>query len=112
MSRLSALDVFLSLAGGTLLLFLVAPIGAAFFSTTPISLWDALRDPEVLASIRLTFLCGLAAVAFGLLTGAPLAYLLARRRFRGKHLIQAIVNLPIIIPHTAAGIALLLVFGR
>jgi len=42
----------------------------------------------------------------------PLAYLLARRRFSGKRLIEALVNLPIVIPHTAAGVALLLVFGR
>ena len=41
-----------------------------------------------------------------------LAYLLARRKFRGKPLVEALVNLPIVIPHTAAGVALLLVFGR
>jgi len=38
--------------------------------------------------------------------------MLARRKFRGKRLLEAIINLPVVIPHTAAGIALLLVFGR
>jgi molybdate/tungstate transport system permease protein len=38
--------------------------------------------------------------------------LLARRRFRGKHLIRALVTLPVVVPHTAAGVALLFVFGR
>ena len=74
-SRRSALDVFFGLAGGALLLFLVAPLASTLFSTTPASFWDTLRDPEVLSSIRLTFLAALAAVIFGLLTGVPLAYL-------------------------------------
>ena len=42
----------------------------------------------------------------------PLAYLLARRRFRGKRWVEAVINLPVVIPHTAAGVALLMVFGR
>jgi len=111
-SRRSARDIFFSLAGGVLLLFLVAPLASTLFSTTPTSFWDTLRDPEVLSSIRLTFLAALAAVAFGLLTGVPLAYLVARRSFPGQRLVQAIVNLPLVIPHTAAGVALLLVFDR
>ena len=112
MSRLSALDILFSLAGGVLLMFLVAPLATTLFAATPLSLWDALHDQELLGSIRLTFLAGLVAVLFGLVTGVPLAYLLARRRLWGTQLIQAIVSLPIVIPHTAAGVALLLVFGR
>jgi molybdate/tungstate transport system permease protein len=46
-----------------------------------------------------------------LLLGVPLAYLLARVDFTGRSLIEGIINLPVIIPHTAAGIALLTVFG-
>lgn len=107
-----ALDVVFSVAGGVLLLFLVAPLASTLLSTSPAAFWDTLHDPEVLASIRLTFLAAAAAVTFGLLTGVPLAYLLARRTFRGRGLVQAIVNLPLVIPHTAAGIALLMVFGR
>jgi molybdate/tungstate transport system permease protein len=111
-SRRSALDILFSLAGGALLLFLVAPLANTLLSTTPASFWDTLTDPEVLGSIRLTFLAALGAVVFGLLTGVPLAYLFARRPFPGRRLVQAIVNLPLVIPHTAAGIALLMVFGR
>ena len=65
----------------------------------------------MLDSPKLTF--GAAAIATGLagMGGIPLAYLLARRRFAGKRLVEAVVDLPIVIPHTAAGIALLMVFG-
>lgn len=110
--RASALDVLFSLAGGILLILLVAPLASVILSTTPAAFWDTLHDPEALSSIRLTFLAALAAAVFGLLTGVPLAYLLARRSFPGKHLAQAVINLPLVIPHSAAGIALLLVFGR
>jgi molybdate transport system permease protein len=44
--------------------------------------------------------------------GLPLAVVLARRTFRGKWLIEAIVDLPIVLPPAVAGLALLLVFGR
>jgi molybdate/tungstate transport system permease protein len=105
-------NLVFSIAGGLLILFVILPLVSTILSTTPTAFLDAFRDPQVLQSIGLTF--GAAAIATGLalVSGVPLAYLLARRKFRGKRLLEAIVNLPIVIPHTAAGIALLLVFGR
>jgi len=47
----------------------------------------------------------------GSVGGVPLAYLLARRSFPGKRLVEGLVDLPVVVPHTAAGIALLMVFG-
>ena len=44
--------------------------------------------------------------------GFPLAYVLARRTFRGRWLVEAVVDLPIVLPPSVAGLALLLVFGR
>jgi molybdate/tungstate transport system permease protein len=81
-------------------------------ATTPHEFRQALTDPEVLRSVILTFSAAGIATVLALLGGVPLAYLLARRGFRGKRLIEAVVNLPVVIPHTAAGIALLMVFGR
>jgi molybdate/tungstate transport system permease protein len=101
-----------SFLGGLLLLFIVLPLVATLLGTTPEQFWLALTDAETLRSFALTFAAAAVATTLALLTGVPLAYLLARRQFRGKRLVEALVNLPIIIPHTAAGIALLLVFGR
>jgi molybdate/tungstate transport system permease protein len=101
-----------SALGGLLLLFIVLPLVSTLLGTTPEGFWLALTDPEVLRSLGLTFSAAATATGLALLTGVPLAYLLARRQFRGKRLLEALVNLPIIIPHTAAGVALLLVFGR
>ncbi|MGH7657527.1 MAG: ABC transporter permease, partial [Gemmatimonadales bacterium] len=48
----------------------------------------------------------------GALLGVPLAYMIARSRFRGARFVQGIVDLPVVIPHPVAGIALLLFLGR
>jgi molybdate/tungstate transport system permease protein len=101
-----------SFLGGLLLLFIILPLVSTLLGTTPEGFWSALTDPEVLRSISLTFAAAGVATALAMLTGVPLAYLLARRIFHGKRIVEALVNLPIVIPHTAAGVALLLVFGR
>jgi len=53
----------------------------------------------------------LAATAIAFVFGVPLVYFLARRDFSGKGIVESIIDIPIIIPHTVAGIALLTVFG-
>jgi len=105
-------NLLFSFLGGLLLLFILAPLGMTLLGTTPAQFVQALTDAEVMRSIGLTFLAAGIATMLALVTGVPLAYLLARRKFRGKGLIEAVVNLPVIIPHTAAGVALLLVLGR
>jgi molybdate/tungstate transport system permease protein len=105
-------NIAFSMLSGMLLLFIVVPLISILLGTTPQTLWKALTDAEVLRSIVLTFGAAMVATLLAAITGVPLAYLLARRKFRGKRLVEALVNLPIVIPHTAAGVALLLVFGR
>jgi molybdate/tungstate transport system permease protein len=107
-----AFDWTLSVLGGLLVLFVLLPLGGILLTLNPRQFWWALVDAEVLRSIGLTVLAAAIATALALLTGVPLAYLLARRRFAGKRLIEALIDLPIVLPHTAAGIALLLVWGR
>jgi molybdate/tungstate transport system permease protein len=105
-------NVLFSLAGGLLVFFVVLPLLSTILSTTPADFLKSFSDPEVLHSIGLTFGAAAIATAVALVTGVPLAYLLARHKFRGKRLLEALINLPVVIPHTAAGVALLLVFGR
>ena len=105
-------NIVFSALGGLLLLFIILPLLSILLGATPETLWLVLTDPQVLNSIRLTFSAAAMATLLAIITGVPLAFLLARRRFRGKRLVEALVNLPIVIPHTAAGVALLLVFGR
>lgn len=101
-----------TIVGSLLLLFVIVPLLATLIGTPPNALWQALIDADVQSSIVLTFLSAAWATILALFTGVPLAYLLARYKFVGKRWIEGIVNLPVVIPHTAAGIALLMVFGR
>ncbi|NLX15868.1 MAG: ABC transporter permease, partial [Ramlibacter sp.] len=64
------------------------------------------------SALWLTLAAAGLATLLALLTGVPLAYLLARREFRGKRLVEGLIDLPLVIPHTAAGVALLMAFGR
>ncbi len=100
------------LLGLVMLLFLLLPLATMILSVSPERLYTTLLEDEVWHSILLTITSGLWATFFGLLFGVPLAYLLARHRFPGKRLVEGLVDLPVVIPHTAAGIALLSVFGR
>ncbi len=93
-------------------LFIALPLLVTLLSSTPGELEKTLSDPEVARSIGLTFGAAGIATGLGLLGGVPLAYLLARFKFPGKRALQALVDLPVVIPHTAAGVALLMVFGR
>ncbi len=109
--KTSRFPIAFALAGSLLVLFVVLPLAAVVFSTAPQALGETLFDAEVSRSIGLTFLAAPLATALTLLTGLPLAYLLARCRFPAKRLVEGIVDLPVVIPHTAAGVALLMVFG-
>ncbi|MBE3582266.1 MAG: ABC transporter permease [Thermoanaerobacteraceae bacterium] len=100
---------WLSLAGGGLVLtFLLYPLLHAFLTTDPSLLAYSFRDGEVVASLVTSFKTAAMAAATATITGVPFAYLLARRDFRGKGLLEGIINLPVVIPHTVAGILLLM----
>jgi len=100
-----------SIAGGVLVLFVALPLVSTLLATTPAAIGQTLRDQEVLRSLGLTFLAGALATGIAIFTGLPLAYLLAHYRFPGKGVLEGLMDLPAVVPHTAAGIALLMVFG-
>jgi len=98
--------------GLVILAFITVPILKMILASNPAILLDTLFDSQVAASILLTLYAALIATVIGFFLGVPLAYLLAKGSFRGKRLIEGLVDLPIVVPHSAAGIALLFVFGR
>ena len=108
----AGLTIGFSVLGSALLLFVMVPLLSMLVGTSPAALLQALADTEVLASLGLTFYAAAWATGLAVLSGVPLAYLLARNDFAGKNWVEGIINLPIVVPHTAAGIALLMVFGR
>ncbi len=95
-----------------LLLFLVAPLAGIVGGWGLEGLRALARDAELRASLWLTLETATLATLLGAAGGVPLAYALSRRRFRGRNLIAALLDLPLVVPHPVAGIALLLMLGR
>jgi molybdate/tungstate transport system permease protein len=100
------------LASAALLAFVVLPAASMIAGAGTGLLGEALRQNDVRRSLWLTAVAALMATTIGFVAGVPLAYLLARKEFAGKRLVEGIIDLPIVFPHTAAGIALLTVYGR
>ncbi|MGH3261337.1 MAG: ABC transporter permease [Trebonia sp.] len=100
------------LLGGILLAFILLPLFELAANQTRESLARVAGSMDVLDAILLSvegaFLAAVCAVVFGV----PLAYVLARGEFPGKTIVSAVVDIPLAVPHTVAGIALLFVFGR
>jgi len=92
--------------------FLALPVVALVVRSPWGSLAADLSAPGVLTALRLSLICSLSAVALSLVLGVPLAWLLARVRFRGRNLVRAMVLLPMVLPPVVGGVALLLAFGR
>jgi molybdate transport system permease protein len=76
------------------------------------ALTDALASPAVMDALLLSLLTTAISLVLIVILGLPLAFSLARRRFRGASTVETIVDLPIVLPPSVAGLALLLVFGR
>ena len=102
----------ISVAMGLMLLFIVAPIAGIVFKTPLADLFEASGDKQVTSSIVLTISASFIATFIFAIISLPAAWLLARKKFRLKRLVLGIIDLPIVVPHTAAGIALLGLVSR
>jgi molybdate transport system permease protein len=96
-----------------LLTFLISPLAAIFLKVqAQEDLWSTLRQPIVTEALRLSVVTSLSSLCLAVMLGTPVAYLLARRRFRGAALLDTLIDLPMVMPPTVAGVALLMAFGR
>jgi molybdate transport system permease protein len=90
----------------------VLPIVALVWRTIRNQAWEMAGEGEILQALFLSLMTTAVALLAIILLGTPLAYLLARRNFAGKGLLNTLVELPIVLPPAVAGLALLLTFGR
>jgi molybdate/tungstate transport system permease protein len=98
--------------GSLLTAFLVVPLVALAASQTWTGFAQVARMADVRDAIVLSLEGAFLSATLAALAGVPLAYVLARTDFAGKGVIEALIDLPLAVPHTVAGIALLMVFGR
>ncbi|MGI8498187.1 MAG: ABC transporter permease [Gemmatimonadaceae bacterium] len=105
-------SVAVGLLGSLCLLFFVVPIAQLVAGSGAAGARRLFSDAELRSALWLTAVTATSAVILGVAGGTPLAYLLARQRFRGRAVLAAVIDLPLLIPHPVAGIALLLLLGR
>ncbi|MEV8531726.1 ABC transporter permease [Streptomyces sp. NPDC051211] len=92
--------------------FLLLPLIGILVRTSWGDLGSHLTTPGVVEALKLSLLVSFWALLLSLLLGVPLAWLLARVEFPGKAVIRSLVLLPMVLPPTVGGVALLLGFGR
>ena len=98
-----------------LMLLLVLPGGLVFYRTFQHGLepvWNAMTDPDFLHALWLTLLIALIAVPLNTIFGVACALVLVRQRFRGKAVLNALVDLPFALSPVVVGLALFLVYAR
>ncbi|MEA2333147.1 MAG: molybdate transport system permease protein [Thermoleophilaceae bacterium] len=103
--------VALAVALAAAITFLTLPVVAIFVDSTPAQLIESLGDPGALDALWLSLRTTATALAIILVVGTPAAYLLATRSFRGKAIVVTLIELPLVLPPAAAGIALLAALG-
>jgi molybdate transport system permease protein len=101
-----------AVASALLVLFIVVPLAALYAHVAPARFASAIASPAALAALRISLVTTAASLALTLALGTPLAYVLARGTFAGRGVVDAIVDLPIVVPPAVAGLALLFVFGH
>ncbi|CAN5469021.1 ABC transporter permease [soil metagenome] len=96
-----------------LLLFLVLPIAALLaYAIGSGELSGSLASAVVIDALTLSLVTTLISLTLIVVFGSPLAFLLARREFRGRGMVETLVDLPIVLPPSVAGLGLLLAFGQ
>jgi len=73
--------------------------------------WRAISSPAAVSSLKLTFVCSLVVVAINAVTGTLIAWVLVRDSFRGKAIVNSLIDLPFALPTIVAGLTLLALYG-
>lgn len=92
------------------LIFLM--VGANVLTASWDSLWSALSDSDIRDAVGLTLKTSMATALLSVLVAVPVAYLMSRYEFRGKALLDALVDIPVLLPPLTVGLSLLLAFNQ
>lgn len=94
-----------------LLLFIAVPLIAIFYHLNLTTIVSELQNPEVIEALSLGFVTSVIAAFMSCVLAVPTAYMLATRNFVGKSVLDAVLDVPMILPPAVAGLALLLAFA-
>jgi len=107
MNRKSIFNLIFQILSALVLLFIIAPLAGLFIHTGGGEFLETLSDKQVHQSIWLTLWVSFTGTFLFAIGAVPLAWILARKNFPLRNVVQGIIDLPVVLPHTAAGIALL-----
>jgi molybdate transport system permease protein len=110
--HLFAERIGLAVFGSLLVAFLLVPMLALVATTPFVDLGDGLAHPLVLPAVRLSLFTTFVSVTLIVTLGTPLAWSLASTSGRVARIVEGLLELPIVLPPSVAGLALLLAFGR
>lgn len=112
-TRLSPLAEWLFVLPSLLLLALLAlPVLALLWRAGTEGMLSLIAQPSAVSALKLSLMTSTVSVLIAIVTGTPLAFVLARRKFKGKAFLELVIDLPVVLPPSVAGIALLIAFGR
>ena len=94
------------------MVFILFPLIEMVIQPSFQDLKETIQDPDVVRSIWLSIYTAGMEGLISFIIGTPFAYLLARKEFPGKKLVESIIDLPIMIPHPVVGIAILGLAGK
>jgi len=100
------------LASLPLVLFLLIPLAGLILRVSPSNVMSTIMQPQVVQAIRLSVTTTVITVLLTLFFGTPVAYTLARKKFVGRTMLDALIDMPVVLPPSVAGVALLIAFGR
>jgi molybdate transport system permease protein len=111
-SENSQADWLFVIPGLFLVLLLALPLLALFLRAAGSDFFTYALSDTALAALRLSLVTSLVSVVVTLLVGTPLAYIMARWDFPGRTALELLIDLPVVLPPSVAGLALLIAFGR
>jgi sulfate/thiosulfate transport system permease protein len=97
-----------------LMVFVGLPLAALMWEATSSgtqSFWDAVSSPEAVAALKLSLVVAALAALVNAVLGTITAWVLVRDDFRGKTIVNAIIDLPFALPTIVAGLTLLALYG-
>ncbi len=98
---------------GSILVFLLAvPLAALVWRAASANFMVSLVAPTAFSAFKISLTTSAVSTLIVIVTGTPLAYGLARWRFKGRALLELLIDLPVVLPPAVAGLALLIAFGR
>ena len=108
----SQTDWLFAIPGLLLVLLLGLPLLALFLRAFGENFFTYALSDTALAALKLSLVTSLISVLVSMLIGTPLAYILARWDFPGRAALELLIDLPVVLPPSVAGLALLIAFGR